>query len=150
MRNPCDYPPIWLLSFLAVARVSAVAAGAARGFGVELLQFVGGLLTGAGLLIVALSVLAFRQARTTIHPHGDPSALIDSGIFAYSRNPIYLAMVAILAGLSLWWGSILGLILTPVLWKVYDSRFVMPEEARMRDRFGDAFTRYCDRVRRWV
>lgn len=105
-------------------------------------------MVAAWITIAALA--AFRRAKTTVIPHQTPSALMTDGIFGFSRNPIYLADVLILLGISLIWGSALGLVLTPVLAMVLDRRFIQPEEARLADKFGAEFEEYCARVRKWL
>ncbi|NNE88573.1 MAG: isoprenylcysteine carboxylmethyltransferase family protein [Silicimonas sp.] len=137
-----DYPPLWLL-------VCVFVAWSFQGPLPEIFW------PGVSLLIVAAwitiaSLAAFRRARTTIIPHQKPAALITDGIYRFSRNPIYLADVMILLGVSLIWGSALGLMLTPALALVLDKRFIKPEEARLEAAFGAAFDEYRARVRKWI
>lgn len=83
-------------------------------------------------------------------PRQTPSALITTGIFRLSRNPIYLADLLILAGFSLIWGKPLGLVLVPVLAWILFARFIQGEEARLRAMFGAEFEAYAARTRRWL
>ena len=76
--------------------------------------------------------------------------MITDGIYRFSRNPIYLADVMILLGISLIWGSLVGLLLTPALVLVLDKRFIQPEEARLTAAFGASFDDYRARVRKWI
>lgn len=103
----------------------------------------------AGLLMAA-AMMEFARARTTIIPRQAPAALITSGIFRMSRNPIYMADLLILAGFSLIWGSVLGLALVPALAWLLQTRFIEGEEARLEDVFGSEFTDYTARTRRWI
>ncbi|MGR3512612.1 MAG: methyltransferase family protein [Paracoccaceae bacterium] len=139
-----DLPPLWLLAALIVMWVVPVSlpGGTAVGAGVLCL------VAAAALTLAALR--EFRRAKTTVIPHLAPSALITSGIFRWTRNPIYLADVLILAGLTLIWGSLPGLILTPALAVLLDRRFIRPEEERLRTAFGPAFDRYAATTRRWL
>lgn len=149
LMNRIDLPPLWLLAFLGLA------FGQSRFWpGLSLsgpiTGLLSGLLVGGGLLTVALAALAFREKKTTIHPHGQPAVLIRSGIFKYSRNPIYLAFVFILAGMILFWDAVPSLILIPIYLWVLEKRFVVPEEKRMRQVFKADFASYCLKTRRWL
>lgn len=143
-----DYPPVWLLALAVLAHVlgevgpdlAVPAWPPAMGTG----------LVGTGLALMAAAGWEFMRARTTIVPHRAPGALITSGVFRYSRNPIYLADVLILAGLILRWEAWLALPLVPALVVVLDRRFIRPEEARLRAGFGAAAEDFMRRTRRWL
>ncbi|WP_300031394.1 isoprenylcysteine carboxylmethyltransferase family protein [uncultured Roseobacter sp.] len=145
-----DLPPVWLVAFAAVAWCQAqfLPLGLSLAHPVTLL--VSGLFVGGGLVLTLLAVLEFRRHKTTIIPHLEPDALIQSGIFRRSRNPIYLADVLILAGLCLYWDAVPSLALVPVLVWVLERRFIVPEEKRLRRRFRADFARYAQKTRRWV
>ena len=139
-----DLPPVWLLAALAVAWVWRwpVAWAGSSWLGAACLALAAILTIGA--------VREFLRARTTIIPREAPAALITGGIFRLSRNPIYLADVLILAGMSLILGSVPGLILVPVLAGVLQERFIKGEEARLAEAFGAEFAAYRDATRRWI
>jgi protein-S-isoprenylcysteine O-methyltransferase Ste14 len=102
-----------------------------------------------GLVVIALAAWQFRAHKTTILPREVPRRMIDTGVYAYSRNPIYLADALILAGCALRW-DMAGLVLVPAFVWVITTRFIIGEEAGMRAAFGAAFDAYAARVRRWV
>lgn len=105
-----------------------------------------------GLAIILTSVFVFRRASTTINPIKieEASALVTSGPFRFSRNPMYLGMLLILTGLAIWLGEISGLIALP-LFAAYITAFqIKPEEAMMKEIFGDAFAGYAQKTRRWI
>lgn len=141
-----DYPPIWLIGFMALAwAISQVHAP----LGWSLLM------TGAGLIFLGLALaiwaaLAFLPAKTTIIPHRPPKALVDTGPFQRMRNPIYVADLMILTGWSLAIGAPVALALIPVFWWVLRARFVLPEEARLEQHLGQPYLDYKARVRRWI
>ncbi len=137
-----DLPPIWLLAFALLTWLNAGTF--------DLPHLLGTLLVAIGLILMALAIWEMRRKRTTVIPHMQPSALVDSGIFAYSRNPIYLGDALILAGLSLRWDAPLGLLLLPVFIWVIQKRFIHPEESRLNVAFGPAFVAYTQKTRRWV
>lgn len=105
-----------------------------------------------GLTIVMLALLALRRARTTVSPTRPDRtrALVTSGIFRVSRNPIYFGALLILTalGLQLWQPQ--ALVAVP-LWAAWIHRFqILPEERVLRGRFGAAFDDYCRAARRWI
>ena len=145
-----DLPPVWLAGFAAAAYVQGhyYRMGLSLAHPVTLL--LSGLLVGGGLVLTGLAVMEFRRHRTTIVPHQEPVQLIQTGIFKRSRNPIYLADVLILTGLILWWDAVLSLVLVPVFFWILETRFVIPEENRLRRIFRADFARYAQKTRRWV
>ncbi len=145
-----DMPPVWLILFIALAWGQATYYPMGLSFGYTWAGLLGGVLVGGGLILMALAFAEFRKARTTIVPHNTPSALIQSGIFSRTRNPIYLGDALILAGLILRFDAVLALPLVPVFVWVIERRFIVPEEGRMRREFRKTFALYEKKVRRWV
>ena len=100
----------------------------------------------------ATAVRAFLTARTTIDPvHIDQaSALVTTGIYRVTRNPMYVALTALLCT----WAAYLGtpwVIAGPILFAAFINRFqIIPEERMLRTLFGDAYAAYCQHVRRWL
>ena len=108
-----------------------------------------GLVT-AGCVLIGVAALQFWQHKTTIIPHLEAASLITNGVFARSRNPIYLADAIILAGLALRWDFAPGLLLVPVFMWLIQTRFIRAEETRLQAAFGEAFTQYAEKTRRWL
>ncbi len=146
MQRVLDYPPIWLLAALALAWASTFV-WAAPG---AMMAAAGWALVALAAALMAIAAGRFLRHRTTIVPHRVPDALITDGIFALSRNPIYLADVILLAGFILIWGAHLGWPLVPALAWVLQRRFILPEEARLRAAFGPQAEAYFNRTGRWV
>lgn len=146
MKLTLDYPPIWLIAFMAVAwGISLVSAP----WG-DAVLWPGRALIVLGLIIMVLAAIEFRRARTTIVPHEEPSALVETGPYRFSRNPIYAADLVILAGWCLTCGAPLALLLLfPFAW-VLERRFIRPEEARLAQHLGRQYLAYRARVRRWI
>ncbi len=138
-----DLPPIWLLVFAVLTWFSKTILT------LPLPTWLGTGLVIFGIALMVLAVLQMTRKRTTPIPHMQPSALVDDGIFGFSRNPIYLGDALVLAGLSLRWDAPLGLLLVPVFMWVIQTRFIIAEEARLRDAFGPAFVAYRAKTRRW-
>ncbi len=142
-----DIPPSWLALHIGAAWVLALVSPAVfGGFG----QVLGPVLLALGAAIMAAAVGQMALARTTVIPRRNPSALVTGGLFAWSRNPIYLADVAVLLAAIFWWDVPLALPLVPVFMLLLRERFIRDEEARLRTAFGGSFDEWSSRVRRWL
>ncbi len=144
-----DVPPVWLLLFLGLARLQAVRLPVWR-VDLPLVDLLAGVLVGLGALLMGLAALEMRRARTTIVPHREPDALVTTGVFARSRNPIYLGDTCLLTGLILFWKAWPSLVLVPLFMWLVTDRFIRPEEARLRAAFGARFDQWARRTRRWI
>ncbi|MEM6577830.1 MAG: isoprenylcysteine carboxylmethyltransferase family protein [Pseudomonadota bacterium] len=144
-----DLPPVWLAATLVLIWLQARFFSFGPGFGAWAAG-AGSLLVAVGVIFIAAALWEMRRHRTTPVPHRVPSALVTSGVFAWSRNPIYLGDALILTGLILRWDATLSLILVPVFIKLIGTRFILPEEARCQVAFGEAFRSYMSRTRRWI
>ena len=105
-----------------------------------------------GLSVAAVGVTQFKKAQTTVNPKTPENAtyLLTSGIYQYTRNPMYVGLVLILLGWALYLSHILALVLLAVFIS-YITRFqILPEERVMTQNFGDKYRAYLARVRRWV
>lgn len=150
MLKYLDTPPVWLLGCAVIAYWQAEAFPMGLSLSHPVTHLLAGLLIGAGILLILLAALEFRRHKTTIIPHQEAEHLIQTGIFKRSRNPIYLADVLILTGLVLRWDAVLSLVLVPILFWVLETRFVIPEEDRLRRKFRADFARYMQKTRRWL
>ena len=106
----------------------------------------------AGPLILISAARSFRAQQTTINPIDihKTSSLVVTGIFKYSRNPMYLGMVLILFALSLRFNLIGGIIFT-YIFIIYITKFqIIPEEKAMEKIFREEFLEYKNSTRRWV
>ena len=112
-------------------------------------RIAGTVLIVGGLFIFVSALLQFRRHRTTVMPRETPVAMIDSGIYRLSRNPIYLADTLFLAGAALWWDAA-SLLLVPLFVMIITRRFILGEESGLRAVFGAAFDRYAAQTRRWL
>ncbi len=141
-----NMPPVWLIGFM-VATWGLARLWAPLG---DMLVWPGRGLIAVGIALIVWSALAFRRARTTIVPHRNPSALVETGPYRFSRNPIYLADLVILAGAALIFGAPLALILLVPFREVLLRQFILPEEAVLERDLGRAYLDYKARVRRWL
>ncbi|MCV2890149.1 methyltransferase family protein [Ruegeria aquimaris] len=145
-----DLPPIWLAAFIAMAWAQQRYFSFGLSLDSGLADLIAGLLIGGGVLLLLLAAAEFRRHRTTIIPHRAPSAMVQSGIYKRSRNPIYLGDVLILTGVILHLDAVLSLVLVPVFVWLLEKRFIVPEENRLRRQFRADFARYSQKTRRWI
>ncbi|HBE9079527.1 methyltransferase family protein [Serratia fonticola] len=116
-----------------------------------LILLAAGVLAVASVTIMFSASYAFHRAGTTLHPQKFQrvSALLVTGVFRFSRNPVYLGQILLLAA----WGLLLGGIGVWLWWGLffaYLDRVQIPrEEAFLRDNFGQDYRGFCDQVRRW-
>jgi len=104
-----------------------------------------------GVAIGLASVAGFRSAKTTILPAGRPTtAIVDGGPYAFTRNPMYLAMAFGYLGLSLLLNNLWALAFLPLVLAVVDLFVIRREERYLVAKFGDPYRDYCSRVRRWI
>ncbi|MCE9790343.1 isoprenylcysteine carboxylmethyltransferase family protein [Shewanella indica] len=106
----------------------------------------------AGLVIPLAGVLSFKRHGTTPDPRvpEQSSALVTSGIYRCSRNPMYLGFVLLLLAQAVFLNCLWLLILI-ALFAAYLQHFqILPEERAMQQLFGDSYRLYCQKVRRWI
>tara|TARA_B100000123_G_scaffold223238_1_gene171795 strand:- start:8 stop:454 length:447 start_codon:yes stop_codon:yes gene_type:complete len=105
-----------------------------------------------GFTVFTLAVKAFNRQKTTVNPlePRQASALVSSGIFKYSRNPMYLGMLIILLALSFKFNLVGGIVISLFFYLFITKFQILPEEEAMNELFGDEFTEYSNRTRRWI
>jgi protein-S-isoprenylcysteine O-methyltransferase Ste14 len=106
----------------------------------------------AGAVTVILGVLSFRRARTTVNPMkpGSASSLVCSGVYTWTRNPMYLGLLVALTGWGAFLSNALALLFLPAF-ILYMNRFqIEPEERALTTLFGQEFIDYKSQVRRWL
>jgi protein-S-isoprenylcysteine O-methyltransferase Ste14 len=104
----------------------------------------------AGTALGLSSIARFRRVGTGVVPFTPATALVLDGAYRWTRNPMYVALVAVAAGLAIKLPALTALAVPPLLWLVLDRRFVRREEVFLRERFGADFDAYCARVPRWL
>ena len=143
-----DLPPVWLL--LHLGAVWASAPSLRFGAGEPWVVTLGTVLVALGFGLMVAAVVSLWRARTTPIPHREASHLVDSGVFALSRNPIYVGDTLVLAGAILRAGAPLLLPLVLAFMWVIQRRFIEPEETRLQRQFGQRFEEFCSRTPRWL
>jgi protein-S-isoprenylcysteine O-methyltransferase Ste14 len=110
----------------------------------------GAIILAAGLALAAAGIAGVVRHHTTMVPHHEVSALVTTGVYRWSRNPMYTGLALQYVGGSLLAGSWWPLILWPLVVLVIRFAVIGPEERYLATRFGADYASYCSRVRRWL
>jgi protein-S-isoprenylcysteine O-methyltransferase Ste14 len=140
---------------LIFAIPGTVAALVGRAFPVQVMPQPFALTLGIALTVaaIALTIWAlpkFRQAQTSLMPYKPTTAIISTGPFAITRNPLYLGMALLYVGITLMVNTIWPLVLLPFVLAVMQRGVIEREERYLERKFGDEYLRYKSRVRRWI
>ena len=103
-------------------------------------------------IIGVLAIYCFKVHQTTVNPISieKTSKVVDTGIYRYSRNPMYLAMLLALFALAVYLSHWLTWLVLP-FFIVYITRYqIIPEERSLRNNFGQDYLLYTNKVRRWL
>ncbi|MES2927515.1 MAG: isoprenylcysteine carboxylmethyltransferase family protein [Pseudomonadota bacterium] len=110
----------------------------------------GGVLVLAGLAIAQWHARLFKRIGTNINTFGEPGTLTTAGLFAYTRNPMYLGMLLALAGVALALGTLSPWLLVLQFFVLAQCWYIPLEERKLAARFGRQYADYCRDVRRWI
>lgn len=114
-------------------------------------QLFAGLVFAAVFLSFAFAGAAqFRRRNTNIHTFRKPDALVTSGLFRWTRNPMYLGFAGALAGAAIAMNCLSGLVITLLYVLIADRWYIRFEEKAMAETFGPAYADYRARTRRWI
>lgn len=149
MARPRVFPLLFMGALLAAMMVLAVLTPGLRVLQVPV-TWLGIVPLVSGLLLIFISAGLFRRRHTTLNPFGESSALVQDGLYRYSRNPMYLGMLLVLAGTALWFGHVLSFAVLPVFVAVVSRQNIRHEEQALETHFGDEYRSYRQRVRRWL
>jgi protein-S-isoprenylcysteine O-methyltransferase Ste14 len=147
--NPMVHPPIVASLFIVLAYF--VGRFVSFPFAVPpILRNIGLLLTFFGFLLGIGALLEFRKARTTLDPHGSVRQLVTSGIYRFTRNPIYLGFLLMIVGLPLSSGLYWGIVMVPFYILAMNRLVIEREESYLEQKFKNVYPDYKARVRRWL
>jgi protein-S-isoprenylcysteine O-methyltransferase Ste14 len=112
-------------------------------------------IAGAAVIIASLSVdfwcmRLFRRRSTTLAPHRAASALVVEGPYRFTRNPIYIAHIALTIGVGVCARSPGVVLMAPLLFFALDRLAAAPEEKRLAEQFGAEFEAFSARTPRWI
>ena len=102
------------------------------------------------LVLDGAAMARFFRARTSVIPAKPTTALVTSGPYRFTRNPMYVGMAFLYAGFAFGFGVFWAFTLLPLVLLVVDRVVIPPEERFLRAHFGQEFAHYSARVRRWV
>ncbi len=106
----------------------------------------------AGACVALAGVIAFRRSGTTVNPTTPEKSLVvvSTGVYRFTRNPMYLGFSLVLAGLATYLSNAASLLMLPAF-VAYMTKFqIEPEERVLLDKFGEPFREYMATVRRWM
>ena len=109
-------------------------------------------LLAIGVTVTIAGVTAFRSKRTTVNPltPGASSAIVASGVYRLSRNPMYLGMLLALAGWAVFLSNLGAALILPVFVAYITQYQIKPEERALLGKFGGEYAQYTAKVRRWL
>jgi protein-S-isoprenylcysteine O-methyltransferase Ste14 len=138
----------------AIAALMWLVSRAAPAFGFVLIahNFFAILLVAAGFLTSISGVATFRRAKTAVNPTKPQSAssMVTWGVYAITRNPMYLGLLIILTGWAIFLSNALAFLFFPAYMVYMDLFQIAPEERALTSLFGQEYVAYQARVRRWV
>ena len=144
-------PPFALFYFYLVfaAAFGFPTVSTQRFFHSSIVSWAGALLCLTGLLLLFLSLVSFGKSFRVGIDQAHPDKLVTTGIFAFSRNPIYVAFGFVLLGQFLLFSNwILLAYLIAAFWLFH--RQILREEEYLSGHYGQPYLEYCDRVRRYL
>jgi protein-S-isoprenylcysteine O-methyltransferase Ste14 len=103
-----------------------------------------------GLLLVAWALGLFARARTSPIPVKPTTAIVETGPYRFSRNPMYVGLTLLYTGLALWVDTLWPLLFLPIVLVVVQRAVIAREERYLEAKFGEGYLGYKSRVRRWL
>ena len=110
----------------------------------------GAAVVGGALALAVAALWQLRRAGTAVEPWRPTTAVVQHGVYGFSRNPIYLAFCLATLGVGLWLDSGWIALATLAVGALLQWLVIRREEAYLESRFGDAYRDYRCRVRRWL
>lgn len=144
-------PAVWFFGLLAAAwGLESWKALPMEGAPFEVRLFTAIVLFAGAAAFAGWGIVLFQVKKTTVVPFGTASALVTSGPFRFSRNPLYVSLVATLAAFGVLLGSAWYVLAAILLFAALDRLVIRQEERRLHELFGRDYDEYVARVRRWL
>ncbi len=142
-------PPLIFLGFLLVGLWydSPWFEGRMAGIGVTAAR---GVLAALGFALILISGLPYKKVGTNLKPWKPTTTIITTGVYGYSRNPMYLGMALAHGGLAICGGSMAALATLVLSVLVIQTYVIAREERYLEAKFGRVYSDYKERVRRWI
>lgn len=142
-------PPILVLILLVVMIALRVVAP-----GPVLVSYpynlAGAVLATLGLLVTGSGARLFSRVGTNIRTFNEPGVLVTNGLFRWSRNPMYLGFVLLLAGTAILLGAATPFLAVVLFALIADRWYIAFEERALERKFGEDYAAYMRRTRRWI
>lgn len=151
-RLELKVPPVLLMLLIGIGIQAVTFLISIKFVPEELSKGIAAVLLILGAIPVLSALSAFRHANTTVDPThpGSATKIVTHGVFAYSRNPMYVSFALTLLAYIVFINNLLGLC-GIVLFVWYMNRFqIEPEERFLTEKFGKEYTDYLLKVRRWI
>ena len=103
-----------------------------------------------GVSLVFIASRLFTRFKTPIKPFEESTHLITTGIYKYTRNPVYIGMILILVGIGVYLGTLSPFLVIPFFIYFIRKDFIVKEEAFLLEIFGEEYKSYKKNVRRWI
>lgn len=103
-----------------------------------------------GFLTGLTAALTMRRANTSLRPDTPTTAIVDTGPFRYTRNPIYLGFTLMYTGIACFANALWPIVILPFVLAVMQRGVIEREEQYLTRKFGLLYTQYQTRVRRWL
>lgn len=118
----------------------------------EIKAILGGAFVIVGIAFDLLGLMEFQKYKTTINPLSPDktAAIVQTGIYARTRNPMYLGMVFVLVGWSIINKASFGILIIPLFMKYIETFQIIPEEKILLEKFGKKYQDYCEKTGRWI
>jgi protein-S-isoprenylcysteine O-methyltransferase Ste14 len=142
-------PPVILIAALGLGLVVRAEFGA-KVLPSELAMAIGFITIAASLFFVFAAFRELRLAKTAFDVRKPTRALVETGVFSLTRNPVYLSMMLLYIGVSFLMNSFWMLILFPTTGSALCLAVIRPEERYLENKFGETYRAYRHRVRRWI
>jgi protein-S-isoprenylcysteine O-methyltransferase Ste14 len=109
-------------------------------------------LVGTGAIVALSGVFTFIKMDTTVDPRCPKKAseLVIIGIYKYSRNPMYLGVLFVITGSAVYFGALSNVIVVSFFVVFINKYQIIPEESALQEKFGENYTQYAQKVRRWL
>ena len=145
-------PALQMIGFGLLAFILKIITNTSGNYHLVAREWLSLLIALVGLTLLGSSGVLFKRYNTTINPFepDKASTLVISGWYRWTRNPMYLGFLSVLIAWTLYLANAYALLVTPLFILSINHFNIIPEEKALHHRFGDAYDRYKQRVRRWI
>ncbi len=103
-----------------------------------------------GTFVSAMGAGLFKRAGTAVKPFEPATTLVRTGLYRYSRNPMYIGLLLVSFGVAIIFGTVSAFAPPVIFFFILRNQFVLPEEQFLEETFGEEYRQYKEGVRRWI